>query len=38
MKGWRYDLFGRLAMRLKEGELALKTVDGEVVPIEVPAR
>ena len=31
MKGWRYDLFGKLAEQLKRGELALKVVNGEVV-------
>jgi ribonuclease D len=36
MKGWRYDLFGRFALRLKQGKLALKTENGEVVAVEVP--
>ncbi len=36
MKGWRYDLFGALAERLKRGELALKADKGEVVPLELP--
>jgi len=35
MKGWRYDLFGAHAERLKRGELALKVNDGEVVPVEI---
>jgi ribonuclease D len=35
MKGWRYELFGEVAMQLKRGEVALKVEDGEVVPIAV---
>ena len=31
MKGWRYDMFGTYAERLKQGELALKVDRGEVV-------
>ena len=31
MKGWRYDMFGVYAERLKQGELALKVDRGEVV-------
>ena len=31
LKGWRYDLFGQYAERLKKGELALKASNGEVV-------
>ncbi|KAB2910565.1 MAG: ribonuclease D [Hyphomicrobiaceae bacterium] len=38
MKGWRHDLFGALAERLKRGELALKADRGEVVPLELPRR
>ena len=41
MKGWRYELFGADAQRLKRGELALKVDAGEVVSIELegsPAR
>jgi ribonuclease D len=33
MKGWRYDMFGVHAERLKRGEVALKVVGGEVVPV-----
>ncbi len=35
MKGWRYDMFGAYAERLKRGELALTVEDGEVVPIQL---
>jgi ribonuclease D len=35
-RGWRYDLFGQYAERLKRGELALKAVNGEVVWVDVP--
>ncbi len=35
LKGWRYELFGAEAQRLKRGEVALKVVDGEVVPVAV---
>jgi hypothetical protein len=31
MKGWRHDMFGIYAERLKRGELALKVDRGEVV-------
>jgi ribonuclease D len=37
-KGWRYELFGTLAERLKRGELALKAVNGEVVTVDLPPR
>jgi hypothetical protein len=37
MKGWRYELFGADAQRLKRGELALKVDAGEVVSIELEA-
>lgn len=37
MKGWRYNLFGVFAERLKRGELALKVVNGEVVPFPLAA-
>jgi ribonuclease D len=37
MKGWRYELFGRMALRLKRGELALKVDGGEVAAIELAA-
>jgi ribonuclease D len=33
LKGWRYELFGAEAQRLKRGELALKIERGDVVPI-----
>ncbi len=33
LKGWRYELFGAEAQRLKRGELALKIERGEVVPM-----
>ena len=32
LKGWRYELFGAEAQRLKRGEVALKVSNGEVVP------
>jgi ribonuclease D len=35
MRGWRYELFGAHAQRLKRGELALKVDDGEVVSVEL---
>jgi len=37
MKGWRYELFGADARRLKRGELALKVDGGEVVCVELAA-
>jgi ribonuclease D len=38
LKGWRYELFGAEAQRLKRGELALRIESGEVVPMPlVPA-
>ena len=33
MKGWRYDMFGVYAERLKRGELALTVEQGEVVAV-----
>jgi ribonuclease D len=33
MKGWRYDMFGADAERLKRGELALTVDSGRVVPV-----
>ncbi len=33
LKGWRRKLFGEDALRLKQGELALSIVDGEVVAV-----
>ncbi len=40
LKGWRHELFGAEALRLKRGELALGIDNGEVAPvlIEPPAR
>jgi ribonuclease D len=35
LKGWRYELFGAEAQRLKRGELALRIESGEVVPLAV---
>jgi ribonuclease D len=35
LKGWRYELFGAEALRLKRGELALRIEHGEVVPVPV---
>jgi ribonuclease D len=35
LKGWRYELFGAEAQRLKRGEVALKVANGEVVPVAV---
>ncbi len=35
LKGWRYELFGAEAQRLKRGEVALKVANGEVVPVTV---
>jgi ribonuclease D len=35
LKGWRYELFGAEAQRLKRGEVALKVTNGEVVPVAV---
>jgi ribonuclease D len=37
LKGWRYELFGAEAQRLKRGEVALTVEDGEVVPITLAA-
>ena len=36
LKGWRRELFGDDALRLKRGELALTVQKGEVVAIAVP--
>ena len=36
LKGWRRELFGEDALRLKRGELALTVQKGEVVAIPVP--
>ncbi len=33
LKGWRLELFGADALRLKRGEIALTTKNGEVVPV-----
>jgi ribonuclease D len=35
LKGWRQELFGAEAQRLKRGEVALKVVDGEVVTVAI---
>jgi ribonuclease D len=35
LKGWRYELFGAEAQRLKRGEVALKVADGEVVTVAI---
>jgi ribonuclease D len=35
LKGWRYELFGAEAQRLKRGELALKISDGEIAAVDV---
>ena len=39
LKGWRLELFGADALRLKRGEIALATSGGEVVavPLKVAA-
>ena len=36
LKGWRYELFGQHAERLRRGELALRAHNGEVVWTELP--
>ncbi len=33
LRGWRYELFGETALRLKRGEIALAIDDGEVVAV-----
>ncbi len=38
LKGWRRELFGEDALRLKAGELALSVENGEVVSVPVAAR
>jgi ribonuclease D len=38
LKGWRYDLFGVHAQRLKRGETALVVRNGEVVPVALEAK
>jgi ribonuclease D len=38
LKGWRYELFGAEAQRLKRGELALRIQGGEVVTQNVEPR
>jgi ribonuclease D len=35
LKGWRYELFGAEAQRLKRGEMALRVADGEVVAVDL---
>ena len=37
LKGWRYELFGAEAQRLKRGELALKVQKGEVITVPIPS-
>jgi ribonuclease D len=37
LKGWRYQLFGAEAQRLKRGEVALKVEGGEVIPVALSA-
>lgn len=37
LKGWRHELFGGDALRLKRGEIALATRGGEVVAVPLPA-
>jgi ribonuclease D len=36
LKGWRHELFGQYAERLRRGELALRASNGEVVWTELP--
>lgn len=36
LKGWRRELFGADALRLKAGELAISVEDGRVVTVPVP--
>jgi len=38
LKGWRRELFGEQALRLKRGELALAVENGRVAPVERSAR
>jgi ribonuclease D len=38
LAGWRRELFGEDALRLKRGELALMVSDGEVTALPAPAR
>jgi ribonuclease D len=35
LKGWRYELFGAEAQRLKRGEMALRINHGEVVAVDL---
>jgi ribonuclease D len=37
LKGWRYEVFGRAALALKQGELALAIVDGRLTPVATAA-
>jgi ribonuclease D len=37
LKGWRYELFGAEAQRLKRGQVALKVEGGEVIPVALAA-
>jgi ribonuclease D len=36
LKGWRYELFGADAERLKRGMTALQVKDGQIVPVTLP--
>jgi ribonuclease D len=36
LKGWRRELFGEKALRLKQGQLALAVERGRVVAVERP--
>ncbi len=38
LKGWRLEMFGNDALRLKRGEIALTASKGEVVAAELPAK
>jgi ribonuclease D len=38
LKGWRLELFGRQALELKAGRLALSIEDGKIASREIPAR
>jgi ribonuclease D len=38
LKGWRRDLFGEDALRLKRGEIAITVLEGEVVVLPTARR
>lgn len=38
LKGWRFELFGNDALRLKRGETALTVLDGAIVPVDVASK